>query len=66
MHCRPMILALAIVQGVLWASFSPESRAEEQTRRIPLIYGTDLVPPHDDPDDHLDLATVCAMRAATP
>ncbi len=31
------------------------------TRRVPLIYGTDLFHPHDDPDDHFDLATVFAL-----
>jgi len=30
-------------------------------KRVPLIYGTDLFHPHDDPDDHFDLATVFAM-----
>ena len=28
---------------------------------IPLVYSTDLFHPHDDPDDHLDLATVFAI-----
>ena len=28
---------------------------------IPLVYSTDLFHPHDDPDDHLDLATVFAL-----
>jgi len=28
---------------------------------IPLVYCTDLFHPHDDPDDHLDLATVFAL-----
>jgi len=31
-------------------------------KRVPLIYGTDLFHPHDDPDDHLDLANVFALR----
>jgi hypothetical protein len=30
-------------------------------RRVPVIYGTDLLHPHSDPDDHFDLATVFAM-----
>jgi len=29
--------------------------------RVPLVYSTDLFHPHDDPDDHLDLATVFAL-----
>lgn len=32
-----------------------------QPARVPLIYSTDLFHPHDDPDDHLDLATVFAL-----
>jgi hypothetical protein len=29
--------------------------------KIPIIYSTDLFQPHDDPDDHVDLATLFAM-----
>lgn len=32
-----------------------------QDRRVPVIYGTDLFHPHDDPDDHFDLATLFAL-----
>jgi hypothetical protein len=35
--------------------------AAEVTRSVPVIYCTDLFHPHDDPDDHFDLATLCAM-----
>lgn len=28
---------------------------------VPVIYGTDLFHPHDDPDDHFDLATLFAL-----
>lgn len=28
---------------------------------VPVIYGTDLFHPHDDPDDHFDLATLYAL-----
>lgn len=31
------------------------------TRAVPVIYCTDLFHPHDDPDDHFDLATLYAM-----
>jgi hypothetical protein len=31
------------------------------TRSVPVIYCTDLFHPHDDPDDHFDLATLYAM-----
>lgn len=29
--------------------------------RVPVIYSTDLLHPHDDPDDHYDLATLMAL-----
>jgi hypothetical protein len=35
--------------------------AAEVTRSVPVIYCTDLFHPHDDPDDHFDLATLYAM-----
>src|SRR5512143_562943 len=31
---------------------------------IPVIYSTDLMHPHDDPDDHFDLACLYAMPEA--
>jgi hypothetical protein len=35
--------------------------AAEVNRSVPVIYCTDLFHPHDDPDDHFDLATLYAM-----
>src|ERR1035441_6036614 len=35
--------------------------AAEAARSVPVIYCTDLFHPHDDPDDHFDLATLYAM-----
>ena len=35
--------------------------ATEVGRSVPVIYCTDLFHPHDDPDDHFDLATLYAM-----
>ena len=35
--------------------------AEPPAGRIPVIYSTDLLHPHDDPDDHYDLATLFAL-----
>jgi hypothetical protein len=35
--------------------------AENATAPIPLIYCTDLFHPHDDPDDHFDLAAIYSM-----
>jgi hypothetical protein len=36
--------------------------AAEVNRSVPVIYCTDLFHPHDDPDDHFDLATLYALR----
>ena len=49
---------------LLLAAWSPSlSAAPQQTQpsRIPVIYCTDLFHPHDDPDDHFDLATLFAL-----
>ncbi len=35
--------------------------AEPPPSRVPVIYSTDLLHPHDDPDDHYDLATLFAL-----
>jgi hypothetical protein len=40
---------------------SPAAGGGTVRKRIPFIHGTDLFHPHDDPDDHFDLATVFAM-----
>ncbi len=37
------------------------SAANPAADRVPVIYCTDLFHPHDDPDDHFDLATILAM-----
>jgi 3',5'-cyclic AMP phosphodiesterase CpdA len=36
--------------------------ARPGSRRVPLIYCTDLYHPHIDPDDHFDLATIFALE----
>jgi hypothetical protein len=40
------------------AAGSPRDRADG---RLPLLYSTDLFHPHDDPDDHFDLAALYAV-----
>jgi len=53
-----------LVTGILGAGFGcclTRGTAAEVTRSVPVIYCTDLFHPHDDPDDHFDLATLCAM-----
>jgi hypothetical protein len=50
-------LALVCFEGV---AFAAEAGAVPHPK-VPLIYCTDLFHPHDDPDDHFDLATVFAI-----
>jgi len=51
-----------LVSLILLRTIYSTALAEEKTlRSIPLIYCTDLFHPHDDPDDHFDLANVFAM-----
>ncbi len=51
-----IILCLSVV---LSSNFSVESA--ESNRSVPILYTTDLYHPHEDPDDHFDLATLFAM-----
>ncbi|MBN1395800.1 MAG: nucleoside hydrolase [Pirellulales bacterium] len=51
--CFIVCSALFIVEAAAFA------RAAE--KKIPIIHSTDLFHPHDDPDDHYDLATLFAL-----
>lgn len=66
----PELVIAAVASGVFlcFASVTlaqtasrPADASGAQARRVPLIYQSDLFHPHDDPDDHFDLATVFAM-----
>lgn len=48
------------VLGALGSTMAAEP-ARWSVPRIPVIYSTDLFHPHDDPDDHFDLATLFAL-----
>jgi hypothetical protein len=37
------------------------SVAASAERRVPIVYSSDLLHPHDDPDDHFDLATLFSL-----
>ena len=53
-----------LVTGIIWTVFGCGLmivNAAEATRSVPVIYCTDLFHPHEDPDDHFDLATLYAM-----
>lgn len=51
-------MSILILGALLGALPTAQESVEE---RIPLLYGTDLFHPHDDPDDHFDLAAIYAM-----
>ncbi|NUQ62501.1 MAG: hypothetical protein HUU20_08430 [Pirellulales bacterium] len=53
-------LGPAVLLPVLSAVFAPAALAEA-AEKIPIVYSTDLLHPHDDPDDHYDLATLFAL-----
>src|SRR6266545_4893119 len=53
---RCLALALAIsLAPTAWAADANPSAC------VPLIYSTDLLHPHDDPDDHFDLVTLFCL-----
>jgi hypothetical protein len=45
--------------GILWIRSEPQRAFRGQ---IPVLYSTDLYHPHEDPDDHFDLATLFALE----
>ena len=49
-----------LVQKLLWALFMAAA-LPLSAAGVPVIYCTDLFHPHDDPDDHFDLATLFAL-----
>ncbi|MFH1737827.1 MAG: nucleoside hydrolase [bacterium] len=48
-----LLLALCTFSALAWA--------DGERNSVPIIYTTDLYHPHDDPDDHFDLATLFAI-----
>jgi hypothetical protein len=61
-HDTPMPRATAFsVLLTVFLAAAPGHCQTSASRAIPLVYCTDLFHPHDDPDDHLDLATVFAV-----
>ena len=60
---RPALHWLAA--GLAWLGLSLNNLAANTATaplpRVPVIYCTDLFHPHDDPDDHFDLATLYAL-----
>ncbi|MBP7936910.1 MAG: nucleoside hydrolase [Phycisphaerae bacterium] len=47
---------------LIWMLIPVTSHAEPPRTRVPYIHSTDLLHPHEDPDDHFDLATAYALE----
>ncbi|MDM8006857.1 MAG: nucleoside hydrolase [Phycisphaerae bacterium] len=61
---RRVIPPIVVSLWLLAVAGPPEawcSDHQAQAHSIPVIYSTDLFHPHDDPDDHYDLATLFAL-----
>jgi hypothetical protein len=56
-----MLLLRSCLGLIAAALLCPRIPAEPPVPTVPLIYCTDLFHPHDDPDDHFDLATIYAI-----
>jgi hypothetical protein len=50
------------VAGSIDAALRERSKGSAGVAQVPVIYCTDLLHPHDDPDDHFDIACLFAMR----
>ena len=60
---NPMMPRLLVTALVLCSWVSGAFAAEAAPGSVPVIHITDLYHPHNDPDDHFDLATLFAIRA---
>ena len=58
---RPPLVIASLALSACVSHAQANDTASKRPRRIPVIYGTDLFHPHDDPDDHFDLATLFAL-----
>ncbi len=58
---RRVGLQIALVLGCLVPGI-PGGPAVGAEAKVPILYSTDLFHPHDDPDDHFDLATLMALE----
>lgn len=61
MQCGWAIRLLLTAVGVVGPLASASGSSAGQENRIPLIHLTDLYDPPQDPDDHIDLATIVAL-----
>lgn len=58
---RPAVYAALLLFGPS-LPVAPAAQPETAGPCVPVVYGTDLFHPHDDPDDHYDLATLMAIE----
>ncbi len=56
---RTVSLSVALALGCLLPGISARAAMGAEAQ-VPILYSTDLFHPHDDPDDHFDLATLFA------
>jgi hypothetical protein len=62
--CR-LLRSLALALTLKLTSLASAADAKPSAR-VPLIYSSDLLHPHDDPDDHFDLATGTRCESHSP
>ena len=60
---RIVLVAVTILVGLagIFCSRGP-SRPRPAAETVPVVYSTDLFHPHDDPDDHFDLAVLYSLQ----
>lgn len=58
--CLGIIVLFCSIGAFAQSAAQPAPQATSM-QRVPVIYSTDLFHPHDDPDDHFDLATLFAI-----
>jgi hypothetical protein len=64
MKSSPALTAIAVAMTFSVSYLGAQDKEvvhSKQQGSVPIIYCTDLFHPHDDPDDHFDLATILSM-----
>jgi hypothetical protein len=62
MNLARISLVTGLLCGAVRASDPSAASKPADTKPVPVLYSTDLFHPHDDPDDHFDLATLFAIN----
>lgn len=60
-HLISKIRPAAFFPILIWSLSNCGGEAVSDVGKVPVIYCTDLFHPHDDPDDHFDIATLFAI-----